>query len=64
MNQYFDKPTQVKFFEPNEGEWCYGIAYKNEIICACCGSVFEIEEVSIIKPLTWVGFGDWIKEDE
>ena len=46
MNKYFDEPKQVIFADPdNEGEWLAGIAYKDEIICACCGGVFEIEDV-------------------
>lgn len=44
--QYFDKPTQVVFADPdNEGEWIVGIAYKDEIICGCCGGVFDISDV-------------------
>ena len=46
MNKYFDEPKQVIFADPdNEGEWLAGIAYKDEIICACCGGVFEVEDV-------------------
>ena len=46
MDKYFDKPTQVMFADPdNEGKWLAGIAYKNEIICACCGGVYEIEDI-------------------
>ena len=29
----------------NPHNWLRGIAYKDEIICGCCGSVFEISEV-------------------
>ena len=43
---YFDKPTQVVFADPdNEGEWIVGIAYKDEIICGCCGGIFDISDV-------------------
>ena len=46
MNKYFDEPKQVIFADPdNEGEWLSGIAYKDEIICGCCGGIFEIEDV-------------------
>ncbi len=46
MNKYYNEPKQVIFADPdNEGEWLVGIAYKDEIICACCGGVFEIENV-------------------
>ena len=43
---YFENPTQVIFADSNEiGQWNTGIAYKDEIICACCGGIFEIDEV-------------------
>lgn len=57
----FDMPTQVKFIDP-EDEICYGIAYKNEIICACCGGIFRTDEVNNIIPLSWIDFCDAIKE--
>ena len=44
--QYFDRPTQVIFADPdNAGEWLCGIAYRDEIICACCGGIFDIGDV-------------------
>ena len=43
--RYFDKPTQVMFNDPESGEWDAGIAYRDEIICGCCGGIFEISEV-------------------
>jgi hypothetical protein len=43
---YFDVPKQVVFADPdNAGEWNVGIAYRDEIICACCGGIFEIADV-------------------
>jgi hypothetical protein len=42
---FFETPTQVKFWDPDGGHYTAGIAYKDEIICGCCGSVFEIEEI-------------------
>lgn len=51
---FYEFPTQVMFVEPkcakdgNEDSgpaWFAGIAYRDEIICACCGGVFRIEEV-------------------
>lgn len=62
MNKYFDKPKQVKF-EDEEGNLCYGIAYHDEIICACCGGILDPEEVKIIKVYNdWCGFASWIGE--
>ena len=47
MNKpYFKSPTQVVFADPdNAGEWIVGIGYKDEIICGCCGGVFEIDDI-------------------
>ena len=46
MKTYFNRPTQVMFADPdNAGEWIVGIAYKDEIICACCGGAFGITEI-------------------
>ena len=64
-NQYFDKPTQVVFVDPdNAGEWIAGIAYKDEIICGCCGGIFDIgdvvdmaAEVGIKHPI--YAYADW-----
>ncbi len=43
---YFDRPTQVGFADPdNPGDWLVGIAYRDEIICGCCGGVFNIDDV-------------------
>ena len=47
MNKpYFESPAQVVFADPdNAGEWIVGIGYKDEIICGCCGGVFEIDDI-------------------
>jgi transcription elongation factor Elf1 len=46
MKIFYENPTQVIFADPdNWGEWIVGIAYEDKIICACCGGVFEIEDV-------------------
>ena len=43
---YFDRPTQVVFADPdNPGVWISGIAYRDEIICGCCGGVVSIDDV-------------------
>lgn len=48
MKTYYEKPTQVVFADPDSpgtGEWLAGIAYRDEIICGCCGGVFNIDDV-------------------
>lgn len=64
--KYYDIPTQVFWKNPNFGdtdsiyysepEYFVGIAYKDEIICACCGMViFHVDEVPEILE-----FSDWV----
>lgn len=43
--EYFDIPTQIMFWDKGEGKYAFGIGYQDEIICACCGGVFEIEDI-------------------
>lgn len=42
---YYETPTQVMFYEADPDTWTWGIAYKDDIICACCGAVLHITEV-------------------
>ena len=58
---WFDVPTQVAWFDDNH--YCAGIAYCDEIICACCGGVESIEEIiefapSGVTPI--VAYRDWV----
>ena len=68
MKTFFDVPAQVKFkIDPNfceeEGNlWICGIAYHDVIICACCGGVFEMDEICEIVELPWYDFSDEFKE--
>ena len=58
---YFDVPTQVAWFE--EDGYCAGIAYGDEIICACCGGVTNIYEVIEFTPMgitPIVLYEDWV----
>lgn len=49
---YFNVPTQVKFFDYNGGHYIGGIAYRDEIICGCCGGVFNINKIYKVAPDT------------
>lgn len=42
---YFEVPTQVKFRDVDGDQYIGGIAYRNEIICGCCGGIFDITEI-------------------
>ncbi|NCU28590.1 MAG: hypothetical protein EOM85_02895 [Candidatus Moranbacteria bacterium] len=67
MSKYFKAPTQVVFTFDNgtNRERRAGIAYHDEIICACCGGIFEMEEDLVIeKELPWVDFCEEIGPDE
>ena len=49
-NKYFDKPTQVVYYDVDSDCWKSGIAYRDEIICACCGGIIEISEIYEFAP--------------
>lgn len=49
---YFDVPTQVRFYDVDGVKWIGGIAYKDKIICGCCGGLFSIEEIYESAPET------------
>lgn len=61
--KYFDYPTQVKFVDGDD-HLSYGIAYQEYIICGCCGSVFELDDVrhnGEIFPIPWIDISEAIK---
>lgn len=45
MDYFFDRPTQVAFY--NVEDKCYdaGIAEGDRIICLCCGGIIPVEEL-------------------
>ena len=46
QKMFYERPTQVVFADPDEpGAWITGIAYRDEIICACCGGVYSLEDL-------------------
>ena len=49
---YFEVPTQVKFWDTLSEDYIGGIAYRDEIICGCCGSIFKISEIYESAPNT------------
>ena len=45
---YFLQPTQVMYFdyrEEDEPRTLTGIAFRQEIICGCCGGIIDIDEL-------------------
>ena len=61
-NNFFEYPTQVKFIDPYDGRQLAGIAYKDEVICGCCGTVYSIKVLTKnpIEILSWVNIIDEI----
>ena len=63
MAKYFDRPTQVMFFDADNDVYDAGIGYHDEIICACCGGVMSIDEVIENCPSNRKAictFDDWV----
>ena len=58
-NRWYEIPTQVIFIPQGECP-CAGIAYRDEVICGCCGGVFCMDEVLIVKEYPWEGLYDAI----
>lgn len=57
----YEIPTQVLFID-DEGYSRVGIAYGDEIICACCGSIFEVDETPVYQEMSiWTDFSEFIK---
>ena len=57
---------QIKFHEVGEDIEIGGILLDDgNIICGCCGSLFEPEDVEIIKEYeSWIDLSEEIKGDE
>ena len=49
---YFGVPAQVKFWDYCGERYFGGIAYRDEIICGCCGINFDISEIYESAPDT------------
>ena len=69
MTTYFEKPTQVKFWDVETERYICGIAYRDEIICGECGGIISIDElyedvsdgIEVIKVYkSWVDFNEYI----
>ena len=57
---------QIKFHEVGEDIEIGGILLDDgNIVCGCCGSLFEPEDVEIIKEYeNWIDLSEEIKGDE
>lgn len=61
MKRQYDRPTQVRWFDSESNRWIGGIAYRDEVICGCCGSIFELNE---FEEGEVVELGDWVNIEE
>ena len=72
---YFERPTQVMFYDLDAKDYVGGIAYGFEIICGECGGIVDtvelIEDVreqapdkAPIKELSWVNISEEIMGEE
>jgi hypothetical protein len=61
---YYADPTQVRFYDANDGIWRGGIAYNDFVICGCCGSKLWIEDIISDAKKIGIHFDDAIIEME
>lgn len=61
MKRQYEKPTQVRWFDDVDGVWVGGIAYRDEIICGCCGGILELSEFEDNEVFE---YEDWIDIEE
>lgn len=62
---YYGTPCQVRFIDfgdPNNPTTCGGIAYKDEIICGCCGVILSIQDIIDDAAKAGIHFDDAIIE--
>ena len=45
MDYFFDRPTQVAFYDVDDKCYNAGIADGDHIICLCCGGIICIQEL-------------------
>ena len=69
MNMFFERPTQVKFWDADNERWVGGIGYRGEVICGCCGGIFEVSDLLENNPngivrLPWIDINEEIRGDE
>ena len=76
MKKYYEKPTQVKFYDIDEDRWVGGIAYEDYILCGCCGGKIEIFDLlmeaeatdmksdMIIQELVWIDIEETIRGND
>lgn len=58
-----ERAKQIKFREKDCEEIEYGILCGDVIVCACCGAIFDVNSVEILKVYDyWVDFRNEIEQ--
>lgn len=61
-DNFYERPTLV-FFD-HYSNVNYGIAYRDKIICCCCGVIIDVDEVCIEEQLDhWVNLNESILKE-
>ena len=62
---FYPIPTQIRWGEmSDDGELIenFGIAFKDKIICACCGGTVDLDEdIYIFEEFDWIDISEAIK---
>ena len=63
---YYPYPTQVRWGEMDEEgqlEEHFGIAFKDKIICACCGYPVDLDDegIYVFEEFDWIDIADAIE---
>ena len=67
MKRYYERPIQVKWFNSKTNCWIGGIAYRNEIIGGCCGTILELdgfEEDEVVELGEWINIEKEIRGEK
>lgn len=66
MKKFYDCPQQVLFIDEGciDGGTEYdvwvneGIAFEDKIICLCCGSIIELDEIIWMTEISWIDLSE------
>lgn len=66
MKKFYERPQQVLFIDEGciDGGTEYdvwvneGIAFEDKIICLCCGSTIELDEVIWMTEISWIDLSE------
>ena len=63
---FYPTPTQVRWGETSDDEELienFGIAFKDKIICACCGGTVDLddEDIYVFEEFDWIDISEAIK---